>query len=119
MGCVGLYGVVIVPNLRLLANPTSMRLLERSSIATQRATLAAEAAAGRLDPSLVPTGPLQPDEGVAALRIVAASNTLILGLFVGVALMLVAEYYVEKEERRMLEAAREAEMKELKVQKGQ
>lgn len=115
MGAVGMYGVVSIPNVRVLANPSSEALLKRSSLWTQRQSLMADVEKGILTLADVPTGPMTDDERIACVRILAATNTMIAGLLVGVVIMMASEWWVERGERLEKEAAREQEMRELKL----
>lgn len=115
MGAVGLYGIVSIPNLRVLANPTSEALLKRSSLYTQRQSMLADVEKGILKLAEVPTGPMTAEERISCVRILAATNTMIAGLLVGVVLMMASEWWIERGERLEKEAAREQEMRELKL----
>ncbi|KAE8231369.1 hypothetical protein CF326_g3616 [Tilletia indica] len=108
-----MYLGVVLPNVRLLSDPGNTVLLGRSSVITQR-RMAADAIAkeaGLEPPELVDiTSPLTPDERIQGLRVIAASNTIIMMLLAGVVLMQATEWYLahldaaaaEKERRRLM-----------------
>ncbi|CEH13615.1 Shr3 amino acid permease chaperone [Ceraceosorus bombacis] len=118
VGALSMYLTVSMPTIRLLADPNNEALLARSSLATQRSTLAARAEAGQLDATLVPSGPLTASERVDALRIIGATNTIIIVLLAGVLLMQGTEWWLERAERLEKKAIRDKEMSELKLSKA-
>ncbi|KAK0527163.1 Protein csh3 [Tilletia horrida] len=108
-----MYLGVVLPNVRLLADPGNPDLLARSSVVTQR-RMAADAQA-KLDgvdpPELVDiASPLTTDERIQGLRVIAASNTIVMLLLAGVVLLQATEWYLahldaaaaEKERRRLM-----------------
>lgn len=110
MGSVCMYLGVAVPNLRLISNPTDLRLLRASAIATQRQSQQEAYDAGE-STFLPPSGPMTQDEKVAAIRIISASNTICAVLLVGVLVLQISEWYLERndsilaEEKRKLQSA--------------
>ncbi|CAD6888488.1 unnamed protein product [Tilletia caries] len=88
-------------------------LLARSSVTTQRRMVADAIAkeAGLEPPETIDiTSPLTPDERIQGLRVIAASNTIVMLLLAGVVLMQATEWYLahldaaaaEKERRRLM-----------------
>lgn len=110
---IAMYVVVIVPNLKLLSDPSNLDLLNRSSIRTERDQVILDA--GGVPPHLYDT-PLTQNERVSALRIIAATNTIIMGLLSGVVVLQGAEVYVEETEKKEAEKQREQAAEELRLQ---
>ena len=111
-----MYGAVSIPNLRLLSNPDDMQLLNRSSIRQQRDHQAEAAAKGlALEP---PVGPLTEDERIATLRILAATNSIIMGLLAGVVILQVSDWWLDRQERMEKNAERERQMADILKQEG-
>ena len=112
MGAVCMYLGVAVPNLRLISDPTNMRLLLSSSIQTQRQSQleAFEKGESTFKPS---DGPMTQDEKVAAIRIVSASNTICAVLLFGVLVLQISEWYLERQEAVEAEKRRKQQQKEL------
>lgn len=108
-----MYIVVTIPNLRLLSDPTNVALLNRSSIRTERDHVITSR--GEEPPNLY-TEPLTPDERVSALRIIAATNTIIMALMGGVVLLQCAEVFIERQEEREAEKNRQLAAEELRGQ---
>lgn len=117
-----MYGAVQVPNLRILADPNNMDLLLRSSVRTQRESIAkARIKAGDLAPDAVVDlagEVLTADEQESTLKVIAAGNTIILALFAGVLLFQASEWWLERAERIEEEKKRDAEMKALGLSSG-
>ncbi|CAD6896075.1 unnamed protein product [Tilletia laevis] len=108
-----MYLGVVLPNVRLLSDPGNAELLARSSVTTQRRMVADAIAkeAGLEPPETIDiTSPLTPDERIQGLRVIAASNTIVMLLLAGVVLMQATEWYLahldaaaaEKERRRLM-----------------
>lgn len=110
---IAMYAAVIVPNLRLLSDPTNVSLLNRSSIRTERDSLIR--ASGGEPPELY-TEPLSSDERISALRIIAATNTIILVFLFGIALLQGTEVWLENQEKKDAEKARNKEAEDLRQQ---
>lgn len=108
-----MYVVVIVPNLKLLSDPTNLDLLNRSSIRTERDTVILDA--GGVPPQYYDS-PLTQNERISALRIIAATNTIIMALLSGVVLLQGAEVYIEETEKKEAEKRREQAAEELRLQ---
>lgn len=117
-----MYGAVQVPNLRILADPNNIDLLLRSSVRTQRETIAkARIKAGDLAPDAVvdlASEVLTADEQEATIKVISAGNTIILALFAGVLLFQATEWWMERAERIEEEKKRDAEMKALGLSSG-
>lgn len=94
MASIMMYAAVAIPNVRLLTDPNNEALLQRSSIRTQREDIAADEGAPP-----IATGPMTPDERVAALRILAASNTICAFLLAGIVLLQFGEWWIERGEK--------------------
>ncbi|KAJ9477686.1 Secretory component protein SHR3 [Pseudozyma hubeiensis] len=112
MGAICMYLGVAVPNLRLIADPTNERLVWNSAIATQRQSQLEAYEKGESDfkPS---DGPMTQDEKVAAIRIVSASNTICIILLVGVLVLQISEWYLERQDAVEAEKKRRQQAKEL------
>ncbi|SPO22668.1 related to SHR3 - endoplasmic reticulum packaging chaperone [Ustilago trichophora] len=112
MGAICMYLGVAVPNLRLISDPTNIKLLYSSAIATQRQSQleAYEKGESTFKPS---EGPMTQDEKVAAIRIISASNTICAVLLVGVLTLQISEWYLERQEAREAEKRRKQAQKEL------
>lgn len=112
MGAVCMYLGVAVPNLRLLADPSNVKLVWSSAIQTQRQSQmeAFEKGTSDFKPS---DGPMTQDEKVAAIRIVSASNTICAILLVGVLVLQISEWYLERQEAVEAEKRRRQQAKEL------
>ncbi|CAO1618389.1 unnamed protein product [Sympodiomycopsis kandeliae] len=110
---VAMYVVVIVPNLKLLSDPTNLDLLNRSSIRTERDSIIMSS--GGTPPELYDT-PLTQNERISALRIIAATNTIIMALLGGVVLLQCSEVYIEESEKKEAEKKREQAAEELRLQ---
>lgn len=112
MGAICMYLGVAVPNLRLLSDPTNIKLLYSSAIATQRQSQleAYEKGESTFKPS---EGPMTHDEKVAAIRIISASNTICAVLLIGVLVLQISEWYLERQEARDAEKRRKQQQKEL------
>jgi hypothetical protein len=117
MGCVAMYGSVQIPNLRVLADPSNVDILLRSSVRTQRETVVkARIKAGELAAdTVVDLGAeaMTGDEREATLKVLAAGNTIILALLAGVLLFQASEWWIERSERIAEDKKREAEAKAL------
>lgn len=117
-----MYGGVQVPNLRVLADPSNMDVLLRSSVRTQRETVAkARIKAGELAEDAVVDlagEGMTEAERAATLKVLAAGNTIILALLAGVLLFQTAEWWLERAERKEEDKKREAEMKALGLSSG-
>ncbi|KDN52351.1 hypothetical protein K437DRAFT_243822 [Tilletiaria anomala UBC 951] len=111
MAAVCMYGAVSVPNLRLIANPNNVDYLDRSSIRTQREKQAEDAAKGIAPPP--PTGPMTGEERIAALRILGATNSIIVAMLAGVVLLQVSDWYLGRQEKLAKDAEREKQMAEI------
>lgn len=116
MGAVCMYLGVSVPNLRLISDPTNIKLLLSSAIQTQRQSQLEAFEKGDSDfrPS---DGPMTQDERVAAIRIVSASNSICAVLLVGVLVLQVSEWYLERQEAIEAEKRRKQQAKELAAAK--
>lgn len=114
VGAIAMYTAVIIPNLRLLSDPTNLDLLNRSSIRTERDS--AITAAGGTPPDAGYTDPLSGDERISALRIIAATNTIVMGLLIGVLTLQGAEVYMEDKEKKEADKRREEAAEELRAQ---
>lgn len=112
MGAICMYLGVSVPNLRLISDPTNIKLLYNSAIATQRQSQleAFEKGESQFKPS---DGAMTQDEKVAAIRIVSASNTICAVLLVGVLVLQISEWYLERQEANDAEKRRKQQQKEL------
>ncbi|SPO24844.1 related to SHR3 - endoplasmic reticulum packaging chaperone [Ustilago trichophora] len=112
MGAICMYLGVAVPNLRLISDPTNIKLLYSSAIATQRQSQleAYEKGESTFKPS---EGAMTQDEKVAAIRIISASNTICAVLLVGVLTLQISEWYLERQEAREAEKRRKQAQKEL------
>lgn len=110
---IAMYVVVIVPNLKLLSDPTNLDLLNRSSIRTERDSVILEA--GGVPPQYYDT-PLTQNERISALRIIAATNTIIMALLSGVVLLQCAEVWIEESEKKEANKRREEAAEELRLQ---
>ncbi|GAC97211.1 hypothetical protein PHSY_004796 [Pseudozyma hubeiensis SY62] len=112
MGAICMYLGVAVPNLRLIADPTNEKLVWNSAIATQRQSQLEAFNKGESDfkPS---DGPMTQDEKVAAIRIVSASNTICIVLLVGVLVLQISEWYLERQDAVEAEKKRRQQAKEL------
>lgn len=117
MAAFAMYGSVQIPNLRVLANPSDRNLLLRSSIRTQRESVAKDK---------IKQGILPPDavvdlaaedvtlaERESTLKILAAGNTIIMALLAGVLIFQATEWWLERAERIEEDKRREAEIKSL------
>ncbi|ETS61104.1 hypothetical protein PaG_05052 [Moesziomyces aphidis] len=112
MGAVCMYLGVAVPNLRLISDPTNLKLLLSSAIQTQRQSQLEAFEKGESDfkPS---DGPMTQDERVAAIRIVSASNSICAVLLLGVLVLQISEWYLERQEAIEAENRRKKQAKEL------
>lgn len=110
---IAMYAVVILPNLRLLSDPGNVDLLNRSSIRIERDHIIRQQGG---DPPALYTDPLSADERISALRIVAATNTIILVLLFGIALLQGTEVWYEEKEKKDAEKARNQAAEELRQQ---
>lgn len=112
MGAVCMYLGVAVPNLRLISDPSNIKLLLSSAIQTQRQSQleAFEKGESSFKPS---DGPMTQDEKVSAIRIISASNTICAVLLVGVLVLQVSEWYLERQEAIDAEKRRRQQAKEL------
>lgn len=112
MGAVCMYLGVAVPNLRLMSNPTNLKLLLASAIATQRQSQqeAFDAGESTFQP---PSGPMTQDEKVAAIRIISASNTICAILLVGVLVLQISEWYLERNDSLLAEEKRKQQAAQL------
>lgn len=108
---IAMYAVVIVPNLKLLADPTNVDLLNRSSIRTERDS---ENTARGIKPPDWYTDPLTKEERTSALKIIAATNTIILLLLTGIALLQIGEVWIDETDKRKRAAERERAGEELR-----
>ncbi|KAK0569553.1 Phosphatidylinositol N-acetylglucosaminyltransferase GPI3 subunit [Tilletia horrida] len=111
-----MYLGVCLPNVRLLSDPSNVKLIAKSSILTQRRMEADSIArAAGLDPpeSIDETSPLSPDERIQSLRVIAASNTIIMILLAGVVLLQAAEWYIAHVDAQAAETERRKQMREL------
>ncbi|KAL9934341.1 hypothetical protein V8E36_006855 [Tilletia maclaganii] len=108
-----MYLGVVMPNVRLLSDPSNLKLLQRSSVITQRRMAAdAEAKLAGVDPPefIDVSAPLTSEERIQSLRVIAASNTIVMLLLAGVVLLQATEWYLahceaveaEKERRRLM-----------------
>ena len=112
-GAIAMYGVVIIPNLKLLADPGNVDLLNRSSIRTERDAYIKQR--GGTPPDLY-TDPLTNDERISALRIIAATNTINMVFLAGIALLQATEVWIEEKEKRQEQKARQEAANELRQQ---
>ena len=112
MGAICMYLGVSVPNLRLISDPTNIKLLLSSAIQTQRQSQLDAYEKGESDfkPS---DGPMTQDEKVAAIRIISASNTICAVLLLGVLVLQISEWYLERQEAVDAEKRRKQQAKEL------
>lgn len=112
MGAICMYLGVAVPNLRLISDPTNIKLLYNSAIQTQRQSQMEAFEKGESDfkPS---DGPMTQDEKVAAIRIISASNTICAVLLFGVLVLQVSEWYLERQDAIEAEKRRRKQAKEL------
>lgn len=112
LGAICMYLGVAVPNLRLISDPTNLNLLLSSAIQTQRQSQleAFEKGDSEFKPS---DGPMTQDEKVAAIRIVSASNSICAVLLIGVLVLQVSEWYLERQEAVEAEKRRRQQAKEL------
>lgn len=108
-----MYGVVIIPNLKLLADPANVALLNRSSIRTERDAYIKHQGG---NPPDFYTDPLTTEERISALRIIAATNTINMVLLAGIALLQATEVWIEEKEKREEQKARMNAAKELSQQ---
>ncbi|KAJ1034216.1 hypothetical protein NDA18_001081 [Ustilago nuda] len=112
MGAVCMYLGVSVPNLRLISDPTNVKLLLSSAIQTQRQSQLEAFEKGESD--FKPTdGPMTQDEKVAAIRIISASNTICAVLLLGVLVLQVTEWYLSRQDAIEAEKRRRKQAKEL------
>ena len=116
MGAVCMYAGVSIPNLRLISDPQNIAYLDRSSIKTQREYQARNAQKGI--GSGPPTGAMNEEERIAALRILAATNSIILALLAGVLLLQVSDWYLDRTERLSKQAEKEKQMAEILKTEG-
>lgn len=98
-----MYAAVIVPNLRLLADPGNLNLLNNSSIRTERDEFIKKQ--GGTPPGLY-TEPLTNDERFSALMIIGATNTINMVLLAGVVLLQAVASYMEAEEKKQAQKQR-------------
>lgn len=112
VGAICMYLGVAVPNLRLISDPTNENLVWKSAIATQRQSQMDAFNKGESDfkPS---DGPMTQDEKVAAIRIISASNTICIVLLIGVLILQVSEWYLERQESIEAEKKRKQQAKAL------
>lgn len=112
IGSICMYLGVSVPNLRLISDPTNERLVWNSAIGTQRQSQLEAFNKGESDfkPS---DGAMTPDEKVAAIRIISASNTICVVLLTGVLILQISEWYLERQEAIQAETNRRQQAKEL------
>lgn len=122
MASIFMYAGVQLPNIRLLSDPSSVELLLRSSIKTQRESVAkAQIKAGILPPdAVVDLGAeaLTAAEREGALKVLAAGNTIVMVLLAGIFIMQATEWWIERGERMEEEQRREVEMKALGIDTG-
>ncbi len=116
MGAICMYGAVSVPNLRILADPNDLVMLERSSVRTSREKQAELHAKGLADAPA--EGLMTEDERIQALRVIAAGNTIIMALLAGVVLLQVSEWYLDRQETIAKNKQREQQMAEILKQEG-
>ncbi|EPQ31602.1 uncharacterized protein PFL1_00935 [Pseudozyma flocculosa PF-1] len=105
MGGVCMYGGVVVPNLRLLNDPTNDYLLLRSAIMTQRHAQKEAFDKGH-STFAPPQGPMTPDERTSCIRIISATNTIIAALLLGVVVLQTSQWYLERQDNIQKEANR-------------
>ncbi|SNX82410.1 related to SHR3 - endoplasmic reticulum packaging chaperone [Melanopsichium pennsylvanicum] len=112
MGTICMYLGVAIPNLRLISDPTNVKLVWASAIATQRQQQMEAFEKGQSDfkPS---DGAMTQDEKVSAIRIVSASNTICAVLLVGVLVLQISEWYLESQDAKEAQKRREQAQKEL------
>jgi hypothetical protein len=119
---IAMYGGVQMPNIRLLADPQNTDLLLRSSIRTQRQSVAKEQIkAGLLPKDAVidlASESLNTNERESALSILGAGNTIVMMLLAGIFIMQASEWWIERGERIEDEKRREAEMKAVGLSTG-
>jgi hypothetical protein len=117
-----MYSGVQIPNIRLLADPSNVDLLLRSSIRTQRESEAkAKIKAGLLSPDVkvdLAAEKFNDSERESALKILGAGNTIVMALMAGILIMQAAEWWIERGERIEAEKAIEAEMLALGLKSG-
>jgi hypothetical protein len=122
IAAIAMYGGVQIPNIRLLADPSNKDLLLRSSIRTQRESVAkAQIKAGVLPKDAVvdlASENLNDNERQSALSILGAGNTIVMMLLAGIFIMQASEWWIERGERIEDEKRREAEMKAVGLSSG-
>lgn len=122
MACIAMYGGVQMPNIRLLADPNNTDLLLRSSIRTQRQSVAkAQIKAGILQKDAVvdlAAERMNDNERESALAIIGAGNTIVMMLLAGIFIMQASEWWIERGERIEDDKRREAEMKAVGLSSG-
>jgi hypothetical protein len=122
IAAIAMYGGVQIPNIRLLADPSNVELLLRSSIRTQREAVAkAQIKAGVLPPDAevdLAAAAMNESEKQGAIKTIGAGNTIVMFFLAGILLMQGAEWWIERGERIEEEKRREAEMKALGLNPG-
>lgn len=100
-----MYGAVLIPTVKVLADPQNEALVGRSAIAIQREYQASDFESGK-NSNAPPTGPITSNERISALQVLAACNTLAAALLMGVVIFQVSGWWLDKAESDKLEKER-------------
>lgn len=106
MAAISMYGAVLIPTVRVLADPTNTNLVDRSAIAIQREYQASDYEAGKVGAIKPEEGGLTSEERISALRILAACNTVAAALLAGVVIFQISGWWLDKQEHDKAEKMR-------------